>query len=719
MLALNRHLALDEGAFLGFTGQGEEYLAARDENGQPRLLRVDAATGAASEFHDPERMQSALGGLSGLDGSIAASLARRNAYTLSADGHTALFNERSDLYVYHFDSGRAVRLTRDSAAEVGEAISPDGHWVSFVRDSNLYVVSSQGGEARALTSGGSEDLLFGRLDWVYQEEVYGRGNFQANWWSPDSERLAFLALDQTAVPKVAIVDSRTRIPTLESWRYPKAGDPNPIARLGVIDVRGGKPKFFDLEGYPADCLIVAVGWTPDARQVVAQIQDRTQTWLDLVVGDPVSGKLRRLLRDTTGAWVTPLDGPHWIEGSNQFLWRSERSGFAHLYLYADDGTLLRQVTGETDGSFEVDAVHRVDARTRRVWFSSDREDVKGSQLYVADLDGGQTRALTPQPGTHSIQFSAGGGHFVDTFSSQQSPPRRVLCDSEGRVVRELCAVDVSAFDRAGLRPPSFQRVTTRDGFTLEAMLYTPPDFDPSRRYPLVCFVYGGPHAPMVLDSFQYFGSQFRQRAAWMHHALARTGCLVWVCDNRSASGKGLASAASHRGSFGPGELADIEQGLDHLIAQGFVDERRIGLWGWSFGGTMTAYALTHSSRFRVGIAGAPVTDWSLYDSIYTERYLGLPSENPAGYAASSVVGAAANLSGRLLLICGDIDENVHAQNSLWLAAALQRAGKRFDWMIYPGNRHAVTDPAQREHLFRTMYDYFVEHLDLRASEVVR
>jgi dipeptidyl-peptidase-4 len=569
-----------------------------------------------------------------------------------------------------------------------------------VRDSNLFVVSSQGGEARRLTSEGDATHLFGRLDWVYQEEIYGRGNFQANWWSPDSERLAFLALDESAVPEYTIVDTAQRRPVVEKWRYPKVGDPNPTARLGVVDVRGGKARYFDLEGYPKDVLIVRVGWSPDSREVIAQLQDRAQTWLDLVAGDPSTGKLRRLFRDSSAAWTMPSDGPHWLEGNAEFVWLSERSGYRHMYLYRRDGALLRQVS---EGPWEVDQLQRIDSSSRSVLFSADRSDVKGSQLFQVALDAGEPRQITREAGTHTVSVAPDGAFFVDSFASHKSAPRQSLYTAAGEFVRELARVDESKLAQYGLVPPEFFKLHTRDGFELEARLYKPADFDRTRKYPLLCFTYSGPHAPQVRDTFYDLRGLY-------HQMLAQQGILVWVCDNRSASGKGLVSAAAAYKRFGPGELADLEDGLDFVLAKGFVDPQRIGIWGWSYGGYMTAFALTHSKRFKLGISGAPVTDFRLYDSIYTERYMGLPDENKAGYDAGSPLLAAAALSGRLLLICGEIAENVHAQNTLQFAAALQKAGIQFDLMIYPGNRHSIVEPEQRRHLYNLMADYLLEHL---------
>ncbi|HUR29067.1 MAG TPA: DPP IV N-terminal domain-containing protein, partial [Planctomycetota bacterium] len=371
LFELGAELALPATKFGGWRGPGHEYFATEGDGEAAKLVVVDAAKGTSRPFHEIGRMENALASIPGIDAARARSLANRTSFELSKNQDTALFNEDRDLFVYHFDTGRAVRLTNDDAEEVGEVLSPDGKWISFVRESNLYAVSSQGGVAHELTTGGDATHLFGRLDWVYQEEVYGRGNFQANWWSPDSTRIAFLALDETDVPEYTIADTRERHPTLEAWRYPKAGDPNPKAKLGVVDVASGLLVDFDLAAYPPDVLIVRVGWTPDAKHVVAQLQDRTQTWLELVLADPATGRVQRLFRESSPAWSMPSDGPFWLEGTTQFVWPSERDGYQHLYLYERDGTLVRQVT---QGPWEVDSVLRVDAKARVAWIVADRDD---------------------------------------------------------------------------------------------------------------------------------------------------------------------------------------------------------------------------------------------------------------------------------------------------------------------------------------------------------
>lgn len=669
-----------------------------------QLVTVEARSGRKQPLHDRQQMARALDALDGISAAQARLWSRKGDYHFSAAHDAVLLNEVDDLFFYRFGSDSAHRLTDGPDEEVGETISPDGKLVAYIHDYDLHVVGADGGVPRALTSGGDENNLMGRLDWVYQEEVYGRGNWQAYWWSPDSQRLVFLALDETPVPEYTIVDHRKTRPDVEVWRYPKAGDPNPTVRVGVVDVAGGPVRWIDLDRYAhSEFLVVRAGWTPDSEQVVLQVQDRIQTWLDLVVADPESGESKVLFRDQTGVWIEPSDAPFWTDDGQQFVWLSERSGFRHLYLYERGGALVRQLTS---GDWEVDTVHGIEETPKRaaqVWFSGDVEDVKGQKLFKVPLLGGELVRITSADGTHRVSASPTLQLFLDTYSSILDPGHVEVLDQEGMTLRRVAEGTRVPLKKYQLAPVEFVEVETRDGFPMEAMLIRPNDFDPEKTYPVFSYTYGGPHAPQVRD-------RYLNRSVLWHHLLAQHGYLVWICDNRSASGKGLQSVKGVYKNLGAQELADLEDGLDWLVGQGYADPQRIGLFGWSYGGYMTAYALTHSKKFKVGIAGAPVTDWRYYDTIYTERYMDTPQNNPQGYESSSVVKAAADLSGQLLLIHGMIDENVHLQNSMRFAEALQRAGKQFDLMLYPGNRHGIADKQQRQHLYEMMTGYILEHL---------
>jgi dipeptidyl-peptidase-4 len=669
--------------------------------GGGELLKVNALTGATTPFHDVSKVEAALAGVTGVTADEAKRLARNPRLTLNPARTTALLTIAGDLYACDLAGGRVTRLTSDPGTEDDPAFSPDGRQVAFTRQGNLFVTDVASGRERQLTTDGSDVLLNGKLDWVYQEELFGRGTYRAFWWSPDSTRLAFLQLDQRPVPQITLTDHIPHRQELEVFHYPKAGDPNPLVKLGVVRTAGGPVQWVDTQRYTAaEHLIVNVAWAPDGKKVLYQLQDREQTWLDLNAADAATGAATTLFRETSQAWVDRKDdSPVWLKDGT-FLWVSERSGWQHVYHYKPDGTLVRQVT---QGEWEVRSLYGVDEKDGWVYFGGTERSHIGADVYRVRLDGSGLTRLSQAEGTHQANFNPSMTHYVGTWSNATTPTQTRLYRADGTEVRVIEANALDTPRQYRLSTPEFLRVPTRDGFQMEAMLIKPPDFDPAKKYPVLQQTYAGPHAPQVRNAWGGAGHMYLQ-------LLAQKGIVVWVCDNRSASGKGAVSAWAAYKRLGQTEIADIEDGLAWLGKQPWVDTTRIGINGWSYGGYMVAYALTHSTKFAMGISGAPVTDWSLYDSIYTERFMRMPQNNPEGYAAGSALAAAKNLSGRLLLIHGTMDDNVHAQNSVRFAYELQKAGKPFELMLYPKSRHGVSDPMLNKHLRTTMLDFTLRTL---------
>jgi dipeptidyl-peptidase-4 len=667
--------------------------------GQFTHVRVDAVTGAETPLFDAAALQAALAALPSVTADEAARLARQRSYTFNPAVTALLVTVGDDLHFWSFGSPRVVALSSVPGEEENAAFSPDGRQVAYTRRGNLHVAALDGRE-RALTTDGNAQLLNGKLDWIYQEEVFGRGAYRGFWWSPDSTRLAFLQLDETRVPEMTVVDHVPTTQVVEQTDYPRPGDPNPGVRLGIVTSTGGPVRWADLSKYESsDILIVNVSWTPEGTQTVAQVQDRDQTWLDLTLIDPSSGAPTTLLRETTRAWVSRGPDPKWL-GDGTFLWPSERSGYKHLYRYRRDGTLVGAVTS---GPWEARTLHGVDEAGGWVYFSGTERSPIGSDVYRVRLDGSSLTRLTQAPGSHSASFAPSFSMYVDTWSDITTPPQQRLHRSDGTEVRVVDANPVPALAGFRLSTPELLQVPTRDGFVMEAILIKPPDFDPSKRYPVYQHTYAGPQAPQVRNAWG--------GATYLYHQLlAQRGIVVWICDNRSASGKGAVSAWTAYKRLGESELADIEDGLAWLRKQPWVDATRIGLNGWSYGGFMTSYALTHSTSFAMGIAGGSVTDWRNYDSIYTERYMLRPEHNAEGYARTAPRLAAKDLSGHLLLVHGTMDDNVLVQNTLQFAYELQRAGKPFELMLYPKSRHGVTDPLLAKHMRQAMLDFTMRTL---------
>ena len=683
-----------------------------DAPGNP-LLRVEALTGNSQPLFATAQLESAL-----LKAGVSAAVARG-----AAGRRPSIFNTRrdaivvtidTDLYLYDIAGEAATRLTTSPGAKTEVTFSPDDRAVAFIKDNNLYVTAVQSvhraglalqdpSAERALTTDGSAVLLNGTLDWVYSEELYGRGQHRGYWWSPDSTRIAFIQLDETTVPEYTLADDLPYRHDVERWNYPKAGDPNPVARLGVVALSGDAPRWIDTSKYP-DFLLVNVGWAPDSRSVIYQIQNRQQTWLDLNRAEIRSDEAITLLRETSKTWVerwqdSSVD-PVWLKDGS-FLWLSERSGWRHLYHYTAAGSLIRQVSS---GEWEIRRMHGLDPAETAVFFDATARSPIGLDLYRINLDGTSLRRLSTQDGRHLSFLNHSRTLFLDSWSDARTPPQvRLHRTPTGETVRIVQANPVPALKQYGLPQPELLQVKARDGFVMEAMMIKPPDFDPSKRYPVYQFTYAGPHSQQVVNAWS--GSDLVY-----HQLLAQHGVIVWMMDNRTASGKGMQSAWPLYKNFGEIELRDIEDGLAWLKQQPYVDGSRIGISGISYGGYMTLYALTHSRSFAMGIAEGAVSDWRNYDTIYTERYMGTPTDNPEGYRRSSPRFSAARLSGRLLLIHSTLDDNVHAQNTSQFTYELQKAGKQFEMMLYPRSPHGVSDPQLAPHMRQMMLDFTLKNL---------
>jgi dipeptidyl-peptidase 4 len=675
-----------------------------------KFVWIDPETGAETAATEPpedaqaaklaEERKKAFAALPGMEEKEAARLAGRRGE--SSDDDKALLIHQGDKHYFHRQGGAAVELTLAKGAELSD-LSPDGAWVGYVAGGDLHITDTAKNQDHSVTSGGGPLLLHGKLDWVYQEEVYGRGDFKAFWWSSDSKHVAFLKLDEAPVHDFTVIDdlppdgSKRVLP--EVSKYPKAGDPNPIVTLGAAASAGGEVVWMDLSRYkPEDeILIVRVGWNPTGDRIVFQVQDRIQTWLDLCYGDPRTGKVTVLVHETSPNWVNILEVPRWLKDGT-FLWQSERTGHKHLYRYKPEGELVAAVTS---GDWDVWDVVELDEERGLIWFSGNKDGAVGSNVYRIGLDGKGLVRLTQGRGTHEIELSTDRKHFIDRWSSLSDPPSVRVCNADGKILRELGQADVPAVAEYNAGTWELLQIPARDGYLLDAALLKPASFDPKHSYPVWVPTYSGPDAPSVSD---------RWSSSTWYQFLAQEGVLVFQVNVRSASRRGQQSIGTCYKQLGVGELQDLEDAVAWLTGHPWADAKRVGITGWSYGGTMTAYALTHSKAFSLGIAGAGVYDWRMYDTIYTERYMSTPQLNPEGYEKSSVLAGAKNLDGRLVLLHGTMDDNVHLQNTIQLVYALQQAGKDFELMLYPESRHGVGGGEQRWHMRRLEWRAIREHL---------
>ena len=650
---------------------GQHYVLPREG-----WRKIDASTGQSHSLIDKDALTQALARLPGINGKQSAGLIA--SMKLDKSASRGLWYHANDLYSARLDGQGAKRLTSLPGKEELATFSPDGAKVAFVSNYDLYVadVSGEQERFRQLTYGGNRLVRHGKADWVYYEEIYGR-KWKGYAWSPDSDRIAFLEYDDTPVEDFVVLDHLPHRLNVERERYPKAGDPIPHVRLGIVSTDGGDVKWIELNDYQVNSRIITrFGWHPSGW-LYAYVQDRAQRWLDFVKIDPDSGEANRLFRDSNGHWVDDPGEPHFLDDGS-FLVKSDRDGWRHLYRFQENGELVKQIT---EGEWEVRKVHEVNQPDGFIYFSATKDSHLAENLYRIKIEGGDIQRLSKGAGFHSIRLAPGARFFIDTNSTLNTPPKVNLFCGGGNHIRTLDSNPVPQIDQFARSDAQLVDIAMRDGFLLPGILIRPADFEPNKKYPVWLRTYAGPHAQTVRDEWA------RGRAR--DHMLANQGMLVFHFDPRSASARGPSSTWTAYRQLGVQELKDLEDAADWLSGHDFVDGDRIGIGGYSYGGFMASYALTHSTKFCAGFAGAPVTDWRNYDAFYTERYMDTPQENPDGYARTSVVKAAQNLSGKLLLVHGAMDDNVHVQNSLQLSHELQNAGKDFHVMIYPRARHGI------------------------------
>ncbi len=609
------------------------------------------------------------------------------SFQWSSSGHEMLVSVGGDLFLLHTETGRWEQLTATAEAERDPKLSPDGRFVSFRRDHNLYSLAVASKKVTQLTTDGSATLWNGELDWVYPEEL---NLSTAHWWSPDSSQIAYLQFDvgrESIFPQVDLLSWRA---FTEPERFPQPGTPNADVRLGVVSLEGGPTRWMDI-GETRDRLLARVDWTPDSRGLAYRRLNRIQNRLDLGLADTRTGISRVLLTEEDSYWVNVNDDFRFLNRGKQFLWGSERDGYHHLYLYSMED---KHVTQLTKGDWEVTAVAGVNEETREIFFVSTEQSPLERQLYRVRLDGKQKQRLSGGAGTHAISMSPTTTFYLDTASSMATPPRRTVHASDGSqiaVYKESAPVDVE------ILPTEIVQLKAKDGAQLFARMIKPAGFAADKKYPVIVMVYGGPGVQEVRD--EWSGANFDQ-------VLAQKGYLIWQLDNRGSAGRGHMWESKIYHETGAIELSDQLDGIRYLGSLGYADMTRVGIHGWSYGGYMTLYALANAPAvFKAGIAGAPVTEWRNYDSIYTERYMGLPAENPEGYKRSSPQTNAGDIKARLMIVHNIEDDNVHFQNSVQMANVLEREGKQFQMLVYPQKTHRVDTPLRRQ-MLQAMLDFF-------------
>ncbi|WP_237055461.1 S9 family peptidase [Microbulbifer sediminum] len=620
-------------------------------------------------------------------------------YTWSRKGDALLFPLAGDVFYYDLARKSARRLTDSDAFETDVRVSPQGRYVSFIRDQDIFIVDPQTGRERQLTHDGEGPVKNGMAEFVAQEEM---DRMTGYWWSPDDRHIAFLQVDESPVDEVTRSEIYADRIDMIQQRYPAAGRPNVLLRLGVLNVESGDVQWIDL-GEERDIYIPRVEWARD-NLLSYQWQDRSQQTLELRLVDINSGSTRTLVEENSDTWVNLHDDLKFLRDSDLFIWSSERDGFRHLYLYNLDGELVRQLTR---GNWSVDALEAVDENSGLIYFTGRRSTPMERHLYRTGLSAdAPIEQVSKRNGMHSITFADNASGYIDKFSNITTPSQVSLHSAGGRQVTWL---EENAVEKGHpLYPymedwivPEFGTIEAPQGHQLYYRLYKPANFDSTKKYPVMVYQYGGPHAQVVTNSWDRLFNQY----------MAQQGYVVFSVDNRGSANRGTEFENPIYKAMGSVEVEDQVTGVKFLRSLPYVDEDRIGVYGHSYGGYMTLMNMFKAGDyFQAGVSGAPVTDWGLYDTHYTERYMGNPNSDASAYEASSVFPYVDGLQGDLLIYHGMADDNVLFTNTTRLIKVLQDKGKQFELMTYPGKKHSLRGKQTRIHQYTMIREFFDRHL---------
>jgi dipeptidyl-peptidase-4 len=660
-------------AIIGWTDDSHYQIRNFDSNKNLIIQSVDIKTGKSVTIPPVKTERELL--TQALPGGITLSMND----VVSPDKNSVVIIKDNDLFFFTIGNKELKRLTNDKTPEVNTRFSPDGSKIAYTKNKDLYVFDLAAGKEIRLTSDASDKIYNGYSSWVYMEEILGRsGRYAAFWWSPDGKKIAYLRTDEAAVPVFTLnrLDEADGIHGLiEATPYPKPGDPNPKVKMGIADLATSVTTWVKTD-YKVDQYIAWPFWTPDSRKLAIQIVNRDQNNINIILADPSTGDFTNIYNDNRKTWIEFYEDIYVMKNGTGFLIRSSRNGWENLYYYAWDGKFLAQVT---NCEFRVTSIDRIDEDMKMVYFSATGPESTDSHAFRVGLDGKNLLQITTGGGTHNVSISPKGTYFTDTWNSITSTGSILAYNKSGKLIKEIYKFEQPVYDPARNSKPEFVRILTSDGlFNMPAIITYPLNFDPSKKYPVIFSIYGGPDFKAVTNRWQ------GNSPSWN----SQNGIITFTVDHRGSGQFGKKGLDYLHRSLGKWEILDYVDAVKWLCLKPFVDSTKIGITGSSYGGYMTCLALTKGAGFWThGFAGSSVTDWRLYDNVYTERYMDTPEDNPEGYKEASALTFVKNYKGKLFLTHGDMDDNVHLQNSIYLISKFEDEGKVFQFMVYPGGRH--------------------------------
>lgn len=652
---------------------------------KPVLMKVNAIDGTSEIFIDYRKINESLPNGFSVENAIASSNYRY-----------FLFNQQNDLYVYSTEKNQFIQLTRDTLEEKNPKFSPDEKKIAYTKNNNLYVFDLENQKETQLTFDGSNLIYNGWASWVYYEEILGRASqYAAFWWSPNSDKICFLRFDDSPVPEFPLYRADGQHGKLELQRYPKAGDPNPKVKFGIVNLNNLQIIWADFDENK-DQYIAWPFWTKDGKDLTVQWMNREQNNIIIYFVDTSTGKLKELYNEKQNTWVEWFEDLYFL--NNGFLLRTSVDGWYHLYYYDMNGVLKKKLT---EGNLTVNDIAFVDEKKEKVYFHGWKDNSTEKHLFVVNLNGKGLKQITTIEGTHTCTISPDGKYFYDRFSNITTPAKIDLYSIDGKKIRTIGDSKNPIMNEYKLAKVELFRIPTEDGYQLPAIWYLPPDFDETKKYPVIISIYGGPGSPTVRNAFPY----------WLEpYYLSQYGIIYISIDHRGSGHFGKKGIDLMHRNLGKWEMHDYIEAVKWLKKKTFIDTNKIAITGGSYGGYVTALALTYGADyFKYGIAEFGVMDWKLYDNVYTERYMDKPDENEEGYKNSSVLNYVKNYKGKLLITHGTMDDNVHMQNSIQLIYELQKLNKDFELMIYPNARHGITMPL-RNHSLKLKTQFWFKYL---------